>query len=158
MTIATAAIVLSILVTTDAGIVSAEEMPRSESFKPYKLVGDWKFDNSNSGRHYGGDIEVSINSINTKGIMHGLISYDGRQTNDQCGTKKLFADKPVEAEIIKGANEYRVTFQVECLKGESPRIVSWTLVCDSGGVCTRPEVQPWGRGVLTLTDKLSTGP
>ena len=124
-----------------------------ENFKPYDMVGNWKFVNSNTGANYGGDIEVVINSIDSKGIMHGLISYDGRQTNDQCGTKPLFTDKPVEAELIKSNEDYRVTFQVNCLKGITPRIFSWTLVCSDNGVCSQPIVQPWGKGAIVLTKK-----
>jgi len=120
-------------------------------FKPYKLVGNWQFVNSNTGRNYGGDIEVAITSIDGNGTMHGLISYDGRQTNDKCSTKELFADKPVEAEIIKANNDYRVTFQVNCLTGVSPRVISWTLTC-AEAICSMPEVLPWGKGAKVLRE------
>ena len=130
----------------------ADDKPqKAEDFRPYKLIGDWKFVNSNSGRNYGGDIEVTITSIDGNGIMRGRISYDGRQTNDQCSTKELFSDKPVEAEIIKTNNEYRITFQVNCSTGISPRVVSWTLVCEQA-TCSRPDVQPWGKGLMVLRE------
>jgi hypothetical protein len=83
--------------------------------------------------------------------MHGRISYDGRQTNDQCSTKPLFIDTPVEAEIIRVGKDYRISFSVNCLKGSSPRVMSWTLICDESGTCSQPIVQPWGKGAITLT-------
>lgn len=129
--------------TSDAG---------TKSFEPYKLVGDWNFVNSNTGTKYGGDIEVVVKAMEPNGTMHGLISYDGRQTNDKCGTKPLFTDKPVEAEITKSANDYRIAFQVNCSSGISPRLVTWTLTCDDKGDCTQPEVQSWGRGRKLLRE------
>lgn len=93
-------------------------------FKPYKLLGDWQFVNTNSGVKFGGGIEVIIESIDQKGVMRGRISYDGRQTNDKCGTKPLFTDTPVEAEINKRESEYNVSFQLNCSAGKSPRVFS----------------------------------
>ncbi len=122
------------------------------SFQPYQLVGDWNFVNSNTGNKYGGNIEVDVKAMDSKGTMHGLISYDGRQTNDKCGTKPLFTDKPVEAEIVKSANDYRIAFQVNCSNGASPRLITWTLTCDDKGDCTEPEVAAWGRGRKLLRE------
>jgi len=131
----------------------ADDSPQNpDGFKPYKLVGNWQFHSSNSGRDFGGDIEVAIISIDSTGIMHGKISYDGRQTNDQCSTKELFNDKPAEVEIIKTNNDYRITFQVNCKTGVTPRVISWTLRCEEA-TCSRPEVQAWGKGVTVLTEK-----
>lgn len=130
-----------------------DKMQKSEDFKPYKLAGDWKFVNSNTGVKYGGDVEVVINNMDSKGVLHGRISYDGRQTNDKCGTKALFTDKPVEAEIIKTNEGYRVTYEVPCSIGVSPRVFSRSLACTDHGICSQPEVLPWGKGVLSLTEK-----
>ena len=130
-----------------------DTVQRPEDFKPYKLVGDWKFISSNTGRNYSGDIEVVVNDIDSKGVMHGRMSYDGRQTNDQCSTKALFTDEPVEAEIVKSGKDYRITFSVNCLRGASPRVISWTLECASDGVCSKPDVRPWGKGVTALIEK-----
>ena len=130
-----------------------EKIQGVDTFKPYKLVGGWKFVNSSTGRNYGGDIEVEVSRVDEKGIMHGRISYDGRQSNDRCGTKPLFTDTPVEAEIVKLNKEYRITFQANCQVGVSPRTFSWTLLCDDDGVCSFPTALPWGNGVTTLTEK-----
>ena len=147
-------VVLVLLATISAAISSADEKIQGpENFKPYKLVGGWKFVNSNTGANYGGDIELRINSVDDKGIMHGLISYDGRQTNDKCGTKPLFKDTPVEAEIIKSNKEYRITFQVPCPIGTSPKTFSLTFLCSDDGSCSYPTVLPWGKGVTTLTEE-----
>jgi hypothetical protein len=126
-----------------------------QGFKPFKLTGNWKFVNSNTGVNYGGDIEVAIESVDPTGIMHGHISYDGRQTDDQCGTKPLFVDTPVEAEVMKRGNEYRVSYSVKCLKGESPRRRSLTVVCGEDGVCSSPKpfVLAWGTGMTVLKIK-----
>lgn len=146
------------IVTTAAfivwsGAVLADDQPTSvESFSPYELAGDWQFVNSNSGTKYGGDIKVKVNGIDKSGSMRGMISYDGRQLNDSCGTRGVFSDEPVEAEVIKLKDEYRVTFMAKCSRGQSPRLFSWTLAC-SGAVCSQPTVLPHGRGVLTLTEK-----
>ena len=129
--------------------LAQDATPPNEVFKPFKLVGAWKFLNANTGASYGGDVEVAIDSIDGKGVMHGLTSYDGRQTNDKCSTKILFTDKPVEAEISKTDNGYRITFEVGCSTGK--RILSWTLVCTEGRVCSQPTVLPWGKGMLILT-------
>ncbi|MCV2357625.1 hypothetical protein LNV08_01400 [Paucibacter sp. TC2R-5] len=123
-----------------------------ENFKPYELVGDWIFLNSSSGTKYGGDVAVKIDKLDKLGTMRGMISYDGRQLNDACGTRGVLSDEPVAAEIIKSRDEYRISFMTKCLRGQSPRLFSWTLVCDTAS-CTQPTVLPHGRGVLTLTEK-----
>lgn len=135
---------------TKTEVVTSVSMP---TFKPFKLVGDWKFVN-NGGTNYGGEIEIAINSVDSKGIMHGQASYDGRQTNSICGTKLLFNDKPVDAEIIKITEGYQITFEYPCLQGTSPRTKILTLVCDANGVCSMPEILPHGKGMTVLTNKL----
>ena len=141
-----------ILAITGTKAVSQTDTGANKSFEPYKLVGDWDFINSNTGRKFGGNIEVSIKSMEANGTMHGLISYDGRQTNDNCGTKPLFTDTPVEAEITKSANDYRIAFQVNCSSGISPRLITWTFTCDDKGDCKQPEVLAWGRGRKLLRE------
>ena len=135
-----------------ASAVADDPPANSENFSPYELVGDWQFMNSNSGTKYGGDIKVRVNRLDKPGTMRGTISYDGRQLNDVCGTRGVFSDEPVEAEIIKSNDEYRISFMAKCLRGQSPRLFSWTLVCESA-TCSQPTVAPNGRGVLTLTEK-----
>jgi hypothetical protein len=124
-----------------------------DGFKPYRLVGGWQFQNEQTGVKYSGDIEVHVLSIDDKGGMRGQISYDGRQTNNKCGTKALFTDVPVPAEIIKGDKEYRVTFSTPCQVAPSPRTITWTLVCGDDGLCSRPEVLPWGKGTTFLREQ-----
>ena len=129
-----------------------EATVKPETFKPFELTGDWYFTNNNSGVRYGGDVKVSIVSIDATGVMRGKVSYDGRQTNDVCSTRGLFSDDPVDAEVIRGANEYKISFNIKCAKGNSPRLRSWTLTCENN-VCTRPEVASHGKGLLTLNEK-----
>lgn len=140
-----------------AGLLSlplaAQDAGKAADFKPFQLVGEWKFVNLNTGVNYGGAIEIDVNGIDGKGIMKGKISYDGRQTNDKCSTKTLFSDQPVEAEIIKANADYRVTFQVPCATGASPRIFSWTLVCDANGLCSQPTVLPHGKGATFVKER-----
>ena len=128
---------------------SAEPSAQTEPFTPYRLVGGWSFVNSNTGTKYGGDAKVNIDSIGTSGLMHATVSYDGRQTNDICTTRGVFSDKPVEAEVEKTSQGYIVSFNIGCVKGQSPRLRSWTLTCNDG-LCTEPEIEPWGKGMLTL--------
>lgn len=135
-----------------ASSVAEEEPNKPEGFSPYELVGGWQFVNSSSGNKYGGDIRVKVNSMDKPGVMRGMISYDGRQLNDVCGTRGVFSDEPVEAEVIKSKGEYSISFRAKCLWGESPRLFSWTLVCE-GATCSQPTVLPHGRGALTLTEK-----
>ncbi|MEJ8838081.1 hypothetical protein [Ramlibacter sp. AN1133] len=144
------AVVLAFLATAPA--VADDQSTKSESFTPYELVGDWQFINTNSGTKFGGDIKIKVDRIDNSGAMRGLISYDGRQMNDVCGTRGVFSDEPVEAEIIKSKDEYRISFMTKCVRGQNPRLFSWTLVC-SGAVCSQPTVLPHGKGVLTLTEK-----
>ena len=133
--------------------VVAQTAPQATpDFKPYKLVGGWQFTNSNTGAKYGGDIEVAIESVDQKGVMRGRISYDGRQTNDKCGTKPLFTDTPVEAEITKKETDYNVSFQVNCSTGKSPRVFSWKLVCGQDGSCSQPSESAWGKGTTSLKE------
>lgn len=129
-----------------------ESTSKIDAFAPYELVGDWHFTNSTSGRKYGGDVKVTIDSIDGAGVMRGKVSYDGRQTNDMCSTRGVFSDDPVPAEIIKADDSYRISFMVNCVKGQSPRLRSWTLVCENG-ICSRPEVLPHGSGRLALKEK-----
>ena len=84
--------------------------------------------------------------------MHGRVSYDGRQTNDKCGTKPLFTDAPVEAEMIMKESEYNVSFQVNCSTGKSPRVFSWKLTCGQDGACSQPSDSPWGKGTISLKE------
>jgi hypothetical protein len=136
-----------------SGSVLADDPPASvESFSPYELVGDWQFVNSNSGTKYGGDIRIKVTGLDKSGSMRGTISYDGRQLNDSCGTRGVFNDDPVEAEVVKLRDEYRISFMAKCFRGQSPRLFSWTLVC-SGPICSQPTVLPHGKGALTLTEK-----
>lgn len=135
-----------------ASAVADDQSTKPESFRPYELVGDWQFVNTNSGTKYGGDIKLKVDSMDNSGAMRGVISYDGRQLNDVCGTRGVFSDEPVEAEILKSKDEYRISFMTKCLRGQSPRLVSWTLVC-MGAVCSQPTVLQHGKGVLTLTEK-----
>ena len=131
----------------------AQDATQAAEFKPFQLVGGWEFLNANTGVKYGGAIEIAVNAVDSKGVMKGQISYDGRQTNDKCGTKTLFNDQPVEAEILKANANYRVTFQVPCTKGASPRIFSWTLACDGNGLCSQPTVVAHGRGTTFVKEK-----
>lgn len=135
-------------VTTSA----ADPSPKAEGFVPYELVGGWQFVNSNSGAKFGGEIKVKVNSLEKSGSMRAVVSYDGRQLNDSCGTRGIFSDEPVEAEVVKLQDEYRISFMAKCLRGQSPRLFSWTLVC-TDAVCSQPTVLPHGKGVLTLTEK-----
>ena len=135
------------------GFVSADDQSASvRDFSPYELVGEWQFVNSRSGTKYGGDVKVKVNGIDKAGSMRGSISYDGRQLNDSCGTRGVFSDEPVDAEVIKSRDEYRISFMAKCARGQSPRLFSWTLVC-SGAVCSQPTVLPHGTGVLSLTER-----
>ena len=132
--------------------VGAQESPaKAESFIPYELVGGWQFVN-NGGTKYSGDIKVKINSVDTTGAMRGMISYDGRQTNDVCGTRGVFSDEPVEAEIIKTKDEYKISFMTKCLRGVSPRLASWTLTCE-GATCTQQDASTRVTGGKTLVEK-----
>lgn len=133
-------------------LLSAAQAQAPDEFRPFKLVGDWKFQNARSGVNYRGDIEVSVSSRDPNGVMRGSISYDGRQTNEKCSTRGLVNDTPVPAEIVRSDDTYRITFRVPCSVGESPRDMSWTLTC-KGGVCELPIIQPWGKGRTSLTVK-----
>jgi hypothetical protein len=144
---------IPLLIAAGALWCSTSIAQRPDAFMPYKLVGGWQFQNEQTGVRYAGDIEVHVLSIDENGTMRGLISYDGRQSNDKCGTKALFTDVPVPAEIIKGDNEYRITFSTSCQVAPSPRTITWTLVCADDGVCSRPNVLPWGRGRTFLREQ-----
>ena len=124
-----------------------------EEFRPFKLEGDWKFTNTNTGSSFGGDVQVDVERVDEKGVMWGKASYDGRQTNDKCGTRALFKDEPAEAEIVKVTNGYRVTYEAKCSVGRSPRTVSLTLACSADGICIRNDELPHGKGVLRLQEK-----
>jgi len=128
---------------------AADSITPNDAFKPYKLVGGWDFTSASSGRKYSGDVWIEVNALAANGIMQGKVSFDGRQTNDNCSTRGVFNDDPVEAEIRKTSVGYDVSFMLKCLKGESPRSRQWTLTCE-GDTCTRPEVLPNGKGMLTV--------
>lgn len=135
-----------------SSLASAQEQKGSpDQFKPFKMSGEWTFVGSNSGRKYGGNASLDVKEIDGSGKMRGMVSFDGRQTNDNCSTRGVFSDEPVQAEVLKTPSGYLVSFMLNCLKGESPRSRTWELTCASG-VCTRPEVLPHGNGVLTLKE------
>jgi len=131
---------------------ASEGSGQPAAFKPFELVGDWRFTNSNTGTRYGGAVKVLVTSADSSGVMRGKISYDGTQTNDVCSTRGIFGDNPADVEVIKNVNEYNLIFNIKCSRGESPRVRNWTLVC-ANDVCTRPEVLPHGQGLLTLKEK-----
>lgn len=143
-----AATLLSLLLGLTSA-TAADSNNANDAFKPYKLVGGWDFTSGNSGRKYSGDVWIEVNAIAADGIMHGKVSFDGRQTNDNCSTRDVFKDDPVDAEIRKTAVGYDVSFMLKCSKGESLRARQWTLTCD-GDTCTRPELAPNGKGMLTV--------
>lgn len=129
--------------------IAADPTAANDAFKPFKLVGGWDFTSINSGRKYSGDVRIEVNTFAANGVMQGKVSFDGRQTNDNCSTRGVFNDDPVEADIRKTSVGYDVSFMLKCLKGESPRARQWTLACE-GDTCTRPEVLPNGKGMLTV--------
>jgi hypothetical protein len=135
------------------GIASAQGAPHADGFKPVKLVGEWKFQNRETGVKYGGEIAIDILRTGGNGAMQGLLSYDGRQTNDKCSTRGLLSDTPVEAEVVKTQLGYQVTFRLNCASGESPRQFTWNLSCGSDGVCSEPTTRPWGVGIIAVGEK-----
>jgi hypothetical protein len=142
--------VASFLMSLLSAVASAGELtPASAAFKPFGLVGEWTFVSAESGRRYGGEIKVEVKTIDSVGVMRGSVSYDGRQTNDNCSTRGMFSDEPVDAEITKTNGGYQVSFTVKCSKGESPRLRRWGLTCENA-VCTQPEILPHGKGAVTL--------
>lgn len=140
--------ILFVLISTPACAEDTSLKP--EQFKPYELIGYWQFTNS-GGVKYGGDIKVKIASVDSASVMRGVVSYDGRQTNDKCGTRGISNDEPVDAEIRRVNGQYQVSFTLKCLRGESPRPFNWTLVCE-GTTCSQPTVAPNGTGAVTLTE------
>jgi hypothetical protein len=143
---------LLLVLAQHQSVFSSETAGQTLPFKPYELVGDWSFTNSNTGVHFKGDVKVMLTSVDSSGVMRGKISYDGRQTNDACSTRGVFSDTPIDVEATKTPNEYRLVFSIKCASGESPRRREWTLVCEND-VCTRPLVLPHGQGRLALREK-----
>lgn len=129
---------------------AAEATP--EAFKPYRMVGAWTFRNHNTAQQFGGAIEVSVVSRDADRTLRGLLSWDGRQTNDRCGTRTSAGDKPVEAELMRTENSYQISFRVNCAKGENPRQFNWVLTCDGKGECSERTAQPWGEGSRFLRE------
>ena len=149
MEMQTTAIIFAALLAC-SGIVSAQgQQPSSEVFRPFQMTGEWNFINDESGRKYSGDVILDVQAVDGAGKMRGTVSFDGRQTNDNCSTRGIFSDVPVAADISKITSGYNVTFALKCSKGDSPRTRVWELTCEKG-VCTHPEVLPHGKGVLTL--------
>lgn len=91
----------AVLLLCDPWVASAQGGANADSFNPMQLVGEWKFQNRETGVKYGGEIAIDIVRAGSNGAMQGLLSYDGRQTNDNCSTRGLMSDTPVEAEIVK---------------------------------------------------------
>ena len=146
------AIAALLFALTCTGVAVADEKAeQAVPFKPFELVGNWQFTNTDTGVRYDGDIKVAVGSIDTNGAMRGRISYDGRQSNDNCTTKQLFDDTPVDVEVVKANNDYLINFQLKCSRGESPRLFSWTLVCENA-VCIQRTVRPHGKGAITLKE------
>lgn len=131
---------------------TAGTVPTPEAFQPFRLVGEWHFTNSQTGRRFGGPVLVTVDSLEAGGAMRGTVSYDGRQTNDACSTRGLFKDEPVPAEITRTADGYLLSYSIPCARGASPRLRQVQLACGNG-LCTRPEVQAWGRGELVLKEE-----
>lgn len=141
--------ILLVLICAPARAQDANLKP--EQFMPFELVGVWHFTNSH-GVKYGGDVRVKVASMNDTSVMRGVVSYDGRETNDKCGTRGIATDEPVSAEIRKSNDQYRISFNLKCLSGASPRPFNWILVCE-GATCSQSTVAPNGAGAITLTEK-----
>ena len=122
----------------------------SDDVKPFQLVGEWTFTNSSTGQRFGG--AVLVKALRAEGgSFRGTVSYDGRQTNDGCSTRGFFSDEPVEAEIVKSQDSYRVFATLNCLRGETPRKHSFTFVCREG-VCSQPLANSTGTGAIELRE------
>lgn len=134
-------------------VVSAQASAPLESFKAVKLIGEWQFQNRETGVKYGGEITIEILRAASTGAMQGLVSYDGRQTNDKCSTRGLLSDTPAEAEVVNTQSGYQVAFRLKCASGESPRQFKWNLSCGSDGVCSEPTTRPWGTGIIYVREK-----
>jgi len=145
--------VFAALITYAPFVASAQAGAQPDGFKPVKLVGEWKFQNRETGVKYGGEIAIDILRAGGNGPMQGLLSYDGRQTNDKCSTRGLLSDTPVEAEIVKTQLGYQISFRLNCASGESPRQFTWNLSCGNDGVCSEPTSRPWGAGTITVGEK-----
>ena len=143
---------LAVLLVCSPFVASSQGGVQPASFKPLKLVGEWKFQNRETGVKYGGAIAIDLLNVLANGSIKSLVSYDGRQTNDKCSTRGLIADTPVDAEVVKTPLGYQVTFQLKCSIGESPRPFTWNLSCASDGVCSEPTTRPWGTGAIAVSE------
>ena len=142
-----ATIALSALMT---GSVAAQTSPSSSAeFAPFKLIGGWVFTSHNTNRRFQGDIEVDVQTIDAAGVMHGRISYDGRQMNDLCRAQGVSGDDRGDVKITRTADGLQLQFLLKCVSGESPRPRDETYSC-SGTTCTRPIILGHGRGASTL--------
>ena len=131
-------------------VVSAQES--AATFKPYALNGRWQFTNSQTRVTYGGDIKVQTKSINSTGVMRGVISYDGRQTNDNCSTRGVFSDTAVDADLTKTEKGYKISFKLSCVGGESPRAYDWTLLCKANA-SLQTTALAHGNSEISLTEQ-----
>lgn len=146
---------LLLLLTLFLGFLSTTyaQEPVMKSAPPDKIVlkGEWSFTNSSTGRHYGGDVEIRLGAADESGVYHGKISYDGRQTSQQCSTRSGFSPhKPVDARAVRVGDNYRVSFIVNCAIGPSPRSFDWELVHGPDRVYTRALSNANGSGMLSV--------
>jgi hypothetical protein len=126
-----------------------EQVAKATPQENIVLKGEWRFQNSFTGRKYRGDIEIKFGIADDKGVYHGKVSYDGYQTDGGCTTMSgFFSDKPVDAEAIQIGNDYKVNFVLICARG--PRSFNWELVYGTDGFYTQDFSNGKGVGIISL--------
>lgn len=117
-------------------------------------VGRWDFKNSQSGQTFGGDMKIvlqekQVSSEPDVDVFKGKLSFDGRETNDKCGTVSTFGkDTPVDVLWEQKGDDVVLSYKVPC-PTQDPRVVTKRFTARSDGIVREYSLQ-WGKGLEKL--------
>lgn len=117
-------------------------------------VGRWDFKNSQTGMKFGGDMKIVLKEklpTPEQDILtyKGKISFDGRETNDKCGTVGSFGgDTPVDVLWEQKGDDVILSYRVPCAV-KDPVTVTKRFKYSDGSI-TYEYARAWGTGLEKL--------
>jgi hypothetical protein len=136
-----------------SSIVLAQDKTTTADTVTY--AGRWDFTNTQNGKTFGGEMKVALlerlsSSESDVEAFKGKLSFDGRQTNDKCGTFSGFgSDKPVDLLWEQKSDDVVLTYKLPCpIKDPVTQTRRFKL---QGKSLVREYALPWGKGVEQLS-------
>jgi hypothetical protein len=122
---------------------------------PAIFSGEWTFKNHNTGQLFGGKMKAVLSEKmpeSEPGVIayKGFYSYDGRQTNEKCGTYGVFgSDTPVPLIWSQKSPEVVLTYELDCpFRKGRPVSIKYYL---KGNNIIYEYSLPHGKGLQTMS-------